>query len=407
MAAFARRLLVGLPMAQVGVEGSVTLMNCLYGYSQCLGLQPEDGVEEIKALGCATSANGEFTGNTQQNIANPLSGTNFVVPGSQSKAYQDGMPCTFSPGSDWAELEALKLEDISIMLENGQPAPVHGAMWMPAIERNEQRTLLTFGYYGFKDGTTPANVTIKGSTYSGPGLQYSNQGEEIVWARWYTAADHKALEGGATWRDWFTASSSCQSRFKDVTHVVQVVFNGGMTITFSGNTILPFPPHNDFHKFLFALNFGGRALSDAEYLGFVDEADGDNIVDLCLKLTPEVVAEIQEDAVGIQLRFRSTRDCVFAVPPKGDCLNDLVGADCGDSGAKPQEICVSDIPGATAPCNWAAAKEVTLTAEDVAELKNCNVSDFSSGGHWFVDASPGFKVGTIYLGLVFFFVRSW
>merc|ERR1712238_41576 len=141
------------------------------------------------------------------------------------------MPCTFSPDSDAEDLKNLKLSDIVITFEDGSHRNPTGATFNPANEKNELLTLLMVGHFGFSEGKRISSVSIKGSTYNGPGLSYADMGHELVFAKWWAAADHLKLENGRT---------HCGATYTDTTHLIQVVFNGGMSVTFNDNKKLPF-----------------------------------------------------------------------------------------------------------------------------------------------------------------------
>jgi len=97
-----------------------------------------------------------------------------------------------------------------------------------------------------------------------------------------------------------------------------------------------------------------------------DIQDSDNFLDLCLKLTSDDVNQMATH--GLEVKVFSTRQCYFIVPPKGDCMNDLVGAPCGDSAAKAQKICVRGVPEAASECDAGSALEFTPTSEEISGL---------------------------------------
>jgi len=360
---------------------SVTLLGCIYGASQCLGLPEGDGKEKARELGCPVAKDGdrEYFAPPQTTIDNLLS--YFQLAGSKSVEYGDGMPCTFSPDDDREELLNLKLADIVITMADGTTRSPSGGSYMPAIERNEQITLLLIGDFGWRDNLTMSSVSIKGSTYSGPGLSFANQGNDMAMARWFDVQTHADLEGSGTWSAWIIdlarGRNDCRARFGDTTHVVQIVTYGGMTVTFNGHEGLPFDVDAEKHKQMFKVLFGSdrSELPADRFLGLADAEDGDNFLDLCLKLTDEDVQKIADDAGGLTVRLLSTRDCQYWVLPKGDCLSDLVGQDCGDCSTRSQEICVSSIPDAKFSCDPKAAasnlKYVTLSEAEVSGLTEC------------------------------------
>merc|ERR1712129_81108 len=61
---------------------------------------------------------------------------------------------------------------------------------------------------------------------------------------------------------------------------------------------------------------------------------------------------------------------------KGDCMNAFVGAECGDSSTKSQEICVTAVPGAQFSCDptTSAGKYqfYNLTEEEISALTDCH-----------------------------------
>lgn len=359
---------------------SVTLLGCIYGASQCLGFQEGDGIEKARELGCPTAKNGEYFGARQSAIDNLLG--LYQLEGSKSVAYGDGMPCTFSPEDDREVLQNLKLTDIVITMADGTTRNPSGGSYMPAIERNEQVTLLMIGDFGRRDNLSMSSVSIKGSTYSGPGLSFTEQGDDMAMARWFDVQTHFDLEGSGTWSGWIVdlarGRNDCRARFGATTHVIQIVAYGGMSVTFDGHEDLAFDVDAEKHKQMFKVLYGSdrRELPAEKFLGLADAEDGDNFLDLCLKLTDEDVQAIADDAGGLTVRLLSTRDCQYWVLPKGDCLSDLVGQDCGDSSSQSQEICVSSIPNAKFSCDPKAAasnlKYVTLSADEVSGLTECD-----------------------------------
>jgi len=306
----------------------------------------------------------------------------FGLEGSKTVPYGDGMPCTFSPDDDWEELKNLKLTDIVITMADGSTRNPEGASYMPAIERNELITLLMLGNFGFSENQTMTSVSIKGSTYAGPGLSFTSQGDDMALARWFDVQAHYDLEGSGTWSAWiidlFRGRNDCRARFGDTTHVIQLVFYGGMTVFFEGYKGLPFDVDAEQHKQMFKVLFGSdrSELATEKFLGLADAEDGDNFLDLCLKLTDEDVKKIAENAGGLTVRLLSTRECQYFVLPKGDCLSDTVGKDCGDCSTRSQEICVSSIPDAKFNCDPKAAatnlKYVDLNETEVEGLSQCD-----------------------------------
>jgi len=359
----------------------VHLLSCAYGMSQCLGLQTGDGIEKARELGCPTTDDGQFFGQTQTAMRFGALRTRSLE-GSVSTAYQDGMPCTFSPDSDAEELQNLKLTDILITMADGSTRSPTGATWNPASERNEMLTLLMLGHFGFGEGKAMKSITIKGSTYDGAGLSYTNMGHELAFAKWWTVEDHARLEKTGSWlQDRLLDPTDCADAFPDTTHLIQVVFNGGMRVTFNDRKKFPFDFDQRKHKQMFKIFFqDGSELPAEKFLGLADEADGDNYVDLCMKLTGDDVVKFRgvpgSDGGGAKIRLLSTRQCSFLVLPKGDCMNAFVGAECGDSSTKSQEICVTAVPGAQFSCDptTSAGKYqfYNLTKEEISALTDCH-----------------------------------
>ena len=349
--------------------------------SQCLGLQRRDGIDKARELGCPTTDDGQFFGASQTGIGRGTLGTR-ALEGSESTAYQDGMPCTFSPDSDVEELQTLKLTDIVITMADGSTRSPTGATWNPAFERNELLTLLMLGHFGFSEGKAMKSVSIKGSTYAGAGLSYTNMGHELAFAKWWTVEDHARLEKtGNPQQDRRLDPTDCADAFPATTHLIQVVFNGGMRVTFNDHKKLPFDFDRQMHKQMFKIFFqDGSELPAEKFLGLADEADGDNYVDLCMKLTDEDVVKFKgvagSDGGGAKIRLLSTRQCSFLVLPKGDCMNTLVGAECGDSSTKSQEICVTAIPDAQFSCDPTTSggkyQFYNLTKEEISSLTDCH-----------------------------------
>lgn len=338
-----------LPQAECAVQ----LVSCAYGISQCIGLKDDDGLEKAKELGCPTSEDGKFFGQTVTAMQGSLS-SRFAFEGSESTEYQDGMPCTFTPDSPWEELDQLKLDDIVIEFTDGTTTKPTAASWNPATESNELKTLLTLGHYGFSKGNkTMKSVSVKGSSYTGQGIGYKDVGMELAYARWWEVEEHKELEGSG---DYFTdlnrGPTHCGHEFSETTHLIQVVLNGGQSVTFEGNKELSFDLDQRRHKQMFKIfHPDGTELPADKFLGLADEADGDNFLDLCMKLTADDVKKFQGAGSGATVRLLSTRKCSFLVLPKGDCQNELVGDKCGDSAARSQEICVTEIPDAQVKCD--------------------------------------------------------
>lgn len=343
-------------------EEAPKLLSCFYGASQCLGLKLRDGLEKATELGCPTSESGE-TGTATTVEINSLFSANseYSIKNSAATLYGDGMPCVFHPHFKWDDIKDLLLTDFRVELTDKSLGEVSGATLAPALELNEQQTMLLIGNFGARRGVYPERVTIGGSSYSGADLEYKNNGQLIMWAKWYTEREHFALD----------SFDACSERFNNITHVIQVAFNGGVTVTYDNNKELPRLPESVLDKDMFQVVLGERVL-DKQLLGLAD-IDGDNYIDLCLKLDEEDVKHIteSESPAGLQIRLRSTRDCKFFVPPKADCLNKLNDGPCGDSSVKPQEICVSAIPNATAPCDYAPAREIELAQDEIASLTNC------------------------------------
>ena len=42
------------------VSAAPTLLSCIYGWAECLGLQDSDGFEEAQELGCPTTVDGRY-----------------------------------------------------------------------------------------------------------------------------------------------------------------------------------------------------------------------------------------------------------------------------------------------------------------------------------------------------------
>mmetsp|Transcript_102351 Transcript_102351/g.265107 ORF Transcript_102351/g.265107 Transcript_102351/m.265107 type:complete len:414 (-) Transcript_102351:176-1417(-) len=358
---------------------SVSLLSCVYGFSQCLGLKSGEGYEKAKELGCPVSDDGESWNGALASTFNTAFGQPSALEGSKSTDYQDGMPCTFSPDSQDEDLATLQLSEIEIKMSDGTSRNPTGATWAPSNERNEMRTLLLVGHFGFSENLKIVSVSVRGSSYSGGGLSYTNMGHELAYAKWWDVDSHAKLEGDGNWlTDRMRGPTNCAHTFPDTTHLIQVVFNGGVTVTFNGNTKLAYNLDQEKHKQMFKVILGDdMELAADKFLGLADEADGDNYVDVCMKLTDEDVNKFVDEQKGAMIRVISTRECDFMVLPKGDCLNDLVNADCGDCATESQEICITEIPNAAYSCDPKAPagrhQPYSVTESDISALKDCKL----------------------------------
>merc|ERR1712159_871316 len=125
----------------------------------------------------------------------------------------------------------LQVADISITLTNGTVIQPMAATWAPAVERNEARTLLMLGMFGYQYGVEPAKVVIGNVTYTGPDLSYNGTGPQMVQAQLLPVAEHLAGEKTGTLLDLQLQrvdGGNCGSSFPKTTHVLQAVFSGGL-----------------------------------------------------------------------------------------------------------------------------------------------------------------------------------
>ncbi|CAK9083915.1 unnamed protein product [Durusdinium trenchii] len=377
------------------VSAAPTLLSCIYGWAECLGLQDSDGFEEAQELGCPTTVDGRYAARTETQLMNQFfsafrMNSGQSIAGSTIMPYGDGMPCTFNPADDVPAKEQItSLEDIQVTFPNGSRAVVTGATWLPAVEGNEWMTLLLLGNFGFKEGVNPASVVIANSNaYTGQGLQYADTGLDLVYAELHDITSFDAADGQPTLPPLLMqnpqvqasmallANDTCSVHYPSTTHVVQVVMNGGVTVTWRNNSDLPdHLHHKPGHKGLWQLRIGpnGRVLNEEEYVGMGDIWDPDNIVDLCLKLNSTTLLEMVSK--GLYVRVFSTRSCYYLVPPKGDCLSPLVTANCGDSATLPQETCVM---GTGPSCTVDAAQSYMRTFTPTQEELDSLICDFDA-----------------------------
>mmetsp|Transcript_37589 Transcript_37589/g.118518 ORF Transcript_37589/g.118518 Transcript_37589/m.118518 type:complete len:419 (-) Transcript_37589:980-2236(-) len=381
--------------ALLATTDALEILSCLYGYARCLGLPSTNTYETAREWGCVT-ADGGVNGGAMASqwqrafMIHSAAGTTGAVEN------MDGMPCVFKPDSYSAgEIADIRLSEIKIILNDGNNntvAPLYGATLFPAIEVSESNTLLLLGDFGFPKFSSVKSVQIKEAVYVGEGLNYVDQGIYMNYATWYTEADFMKLDGPSPdilanvpviLRNQLTQQTAptCRSVFGEgsTSHVIQVVGSGGMSITYDGSREMPHAFSNDLHKDMFELKIGdGTVLTSDQYLGLADFGDGENYIDLCLNLSAGVVAKITEH--GLKVRLFSTRACNFIVPPKGDCKNDLVGADCGDSATYPHEICVSKIPNGKAMCviGTDTYEKFDMTKQELASQKCMKASESSN-----------------------------
>ena len=378
---------------------ALEILSCLYGYARCLGLPSTNTYESAREWGCVTAdtADGGVNGGAMASSWQRAFGIHSAEGTTGAVEDMDGMPCVFKPDSySEGEIADIRLSEIEVVLNDGNNAvaPLYGATLFPAIELSESNTLLLLGDFGFPKFSSVKSVQIKEAVYVGEGLNYTDQGIYMNYATWYAEEDFMKLNGlspdisanvPVILQNQMTqrAAPTCRSVFGEgsTSHVIQIVGSGGMTITYDGSREMPYAFSNDLHKDMFQLKIGdgdGTVLTSDQYLGLADFGDGENYIDLCLNLSAGVVAKITEH--GLKVRLFSTRACNFIVPPKGDCQNDLVGADCGDSATYPHEICVSKIPDGKATCviGTDTYERFDMTEQELASQKCMKAPELSS-----------------------------
>ena len=383
--------------ALLATTDALEILSCLYGYARCLGLPSTNTYETAREWGCVR-ADGGVNGGALASQWQQAFRFHSAEGTTGAMEDMDGMPCVFKPDSYSAgEIADIRLSEIKVILNDGSNtvAPLYGATLFPAIEASESNTLLLLGDFGFPKFSSVKSVQIKEAVYVGEGLNYIDQGIYMNYATWYTEENFMKLDGPSPdilanipleiVRNQLTqqAAPTCRSVFGEgsTSHVIQVVGSGGMSVTYDGSREMPYAFSNDLHKDMFELKIGdGTVLGSDQYLGLADLGDGENYIDLCLNLSPGVVAKITEH--GLKVRLFSTRACNFIVPPKGDCQNDLVGADCGDSATYPHEICVSKIPDGQATCviGTDTYEKFDMTEQELASQKCMKNSDGDENG---------------------------
>eukprot|EP00746_Dinoflagellata_sp_MGD_P101026 gnl/MRDRNA2_/MRDRNA2_41142_c0_seq1.p1 gnl/MRDRNA2_/MRDRNA2_41142_c0~~gnl/MRDRNA2_/MRDRNA2_41142_c0_seq1.p1 ORF type:complete len:397 (+),score=60.12 gnl/MRDRNA2_/MRDRNA2_41142_c0_seq1:85-1275(+) len=318
---------------------SLQILSCYYGYSRCIGVPDElmTNATALREMGCVLDANGA-TNAASWTLVSTMAGAmtqnlGFALHGSKVMPFMDGMPCVFGMDEDMMKLD-LQLADISITLTNGTVIQPMAATWGPAVERNEARTLLMLGMFGYQYGVEPAKVVIGNVTYTGPDLSYNGTGPQMVQAQLLPVAEHLAGEKTGTLLDLQPQrvdGGNCGSSFPKTTHVLQAVFSGGL------HTKDGIGMPNNTHLSLFTVTLGGNTLA-SEVLGMSDIHDHDNYLDLCLDLSG--FADIRTSlGDGMTLKVTSERDNFeFITGPKGDCMNPLVNSACGDSRTKTQTM---------------------------------------------------------------------
>jgi len=318
---------------------SIDLKSCYYGYSRCLGV-PDNMMTNVTVLqdnGCVVDGAGNTNAaNFSQisRLAGPMvQGLGFTLAGSKAVPFMDGMPCVFGFEEDITALN-LQLTDIHITLRNGDVVHPEIATLTPAVEQNEKKTLLLLGNFGYRDGQEPVNVAIRDASYDGPYLAYDGTGPQMVLARLVPKADHVKNERTGTMADAIRPDyGNCDSHYPKSTHVVQLVFSGGV------HTKDGIGAPDNSHLGHFTVAIGGSSLS-SEVLGLSDLHDHDNYLTICLDLSDgATLASLQQ---GMTVRVTSERDQAdFFTGPKGDCMSPLVHSPCGDSRTKTQTISVN------------------------------------------------------------------
>lgn len=281
----------------------------------------------------------------------------FTLPGSKPMPFMDGLVCVFGMDEDMMKL-GLQLADISVTLTNGTDIQPLVATWTPAAERNEARTLLMLGMFGYRHGVEPAKVVIRDVTYVGPDLSYNGTGPQMVQAQLLPVAEHLAGEKTGTLLDSAPQrvdGGHCSLSFPKTTHVLQTVFSGGL------HTKDGIGMPNNTHLSLFTVTIGGSTLT-SELLGMSDIHDHDNYCDLCLDLSG--FADIRSLlGQGMTVKVTSERDNFeFITGPKGDCMSPLVNSPCGDSRTKTQTMNV-DVENSMAEL---AKDDADITGNDSA-----------------------------------------
>jgi hypothetical protein len=204
----------------------------------------------------------------------------------------DGMPITFSQRIDPASVQPGRFRVDGV-------APSCTTL-QPAAEPNERMTVLLIGDFGDSRATAGASgkddlrVDIDGlRTIGGQVVRTSvtsttlNPGEWLVWAERRTRASVPPTGGLTEVAAWDLADDQCAN--DPANTAVRLVFSGGITDADDASAALEAGDFGDFEVSWTAASSSGTTAP----VGFGDQGDRDNILDLCLPVSLPPNAEIE------------------------------------------------------------------------------------------------------------------
>jgi hypothetical protein len=287
-------------------QGEPKILTDIAGLFRCIGIKD---VDTAVSWGCPVDSITDCTGATTKKAGAGSKSSaliQFACAGQNLKnsTSQDGMPVTFNFPVD---MNSLKPDHFVWHFPDGTSRAAACAIKNggPASEGNEQQTIALIGNAGGWTNDNQANaleivgdllllhpngtkLSAKGLMYSGPALNYSN-GPILL------TAD---LEVFSTKGETMTGKvfpNHCRTIFPDTTHRIRLLFDGGVSL----DAVKQITP--DRTDLIEIHDASGQPLDNITYLGLADlgaapmpktqcekdtyATDGDNYLDVCLKLT--------------------------------------------------------------------------------------------------------------------------
>jgi len=337
------KFVIFVSLAFINCEKEPKILSCLYGYDNCIGgvnnfESEEEYLDDLKERNCTV----------EDGHTNVVDHKRFILGCYdlfQQLSWMDGMPVVFN-----YPVEHLpSYDDFSIELSDGTLVTPDCTLLRPANEQNEMDTVLLLGQFGDGqlDTVRPATVTVigdvqlvtddglvsaKGLTYNG-NMNYMTSFIRMVSAKLW---DVEHFPEDFIYPLWPLPSqiypNHCSSLYENTTHVIRVIFNGGVTI----DGIQPIMPNNS-NVFRLTQDTNDHSLN---YLGLADlgktsgddvddphdySHDSDNHLDICLDFSTS--PEYLENEIDLELLCDETLENSVLYPPKGkpfSCKNQKI-----------------------------------------------------------------------------------